>query len=129
MKHKKLTVGDINAFDRYRKDERRQELISITRELYGDSIPEGEVPRIEREIQKTQGLEAKPSMTLDEIIFLLWRSMLKSDPDISLKEAGEHLKINDDDIGDLLSSVLPTDNKIPTKAKKKTVRKKKKKNN
>ena len=129
MKYSKLTVGDINAFDRYRKDERRKELISITRELYGDNIPDGEVPRIEREIQKTQGLETKPSMSLDEIIFLLWRSMLKSDPDISLKEAGDQLKINDDDIGELLASVLPTDNKLPVTAKKKTVRKKKPKDN
>jgi hypothetical protein len=123
---KKLTVGDINAFDRYRKDERKIQLIAITCELYKDgNIPEGEVSRIEREIQKTQNITDNPDITMAEIQFLIWRSMLKSNPDISLEEVGDDLSM--ENMTKMLDEILPTDDKLPTK--KKTVRKKKKKDN
>jgi hypothetical protein len=125
-KLKKLTVGDISAFDRYRKDERKTQLIAITCEIYKDgNIPEGEVSRIEREIQKTQGIESNPNVTIDEIQFLIWRSMLKTNPDTSLEDVGNDLSM--DNMTKRLDEIMPTDDKLPTK--KKTVRKKKKKNN
>ena len=128
MTYTKLTVGDINAFDRYRKDERRSELISITRELYKDGdIPDGEVSRIEREIQNTQGLDQGPNPSMGEVIFLIWRSLLKSNPDISLEEVGNDLDI--EQMNEVIDGILPQDDKLPTKAKKKTVRKKKQKDN
>jgi hypothetical protein len=126
-KLKKLTVGDINAFDRYRKDMRKKELIAITREVYaGRDIPDGEISRIEREIQTTQNINDNPEVTLDEIQFLIYRSLLKSNPDISLEDVGQELSM--EKMTGMLDKILPTDDKIVT-AKKKTVRKKKKKDN
>ena len=126
-KLKKLDVGDIVAFDLHRKEIKKESLISTTKELYGENIPADAVMQIERELQKVPGLmdEDSGSVDIEEIQFLLWRSVLKSDPDITLEEIGKELTA--ENMADLITSVLPAPEKLPTK--KKTKRKKKQKDN
>jgi hypothetical protein len=60
--------------------------------------------------------------------FLVWRSMLKADPDTTFEAAGETLTI--DNLDELINDILPTPDKLPTKKKTaKKARKKKQKDN
>lgn len=119
---KKLDVGDITVYERWIKDQRRAELIATTKELYGDNIPEGAVLQIDRELKKITGIleSGKVEITLEMAQFLVWRSMLKSDPEATFESAGELLST--DNVHELINEILPTPAKVPTK--KKTVKKK-----
>lgn len=126
-KMKKLDVGDIVAFDLYRKEQKKKSLIETTRMLYGDDIPPSAVVDIERQLGQVPGLMSEDGADVDieEIQFLLWRSALKSSPDITLEDIGGELTT--DNMAEMIGSVLPSPEKLP--AKKKTVRKKKPKDN
>jgi hypothetical protein len=124
MPYKKLTVGDMNAFDRYRKEEVRKNEIFIARELYGDNIPDGQIDKINAKINVVKGLSDAGKVTPEEMQFLIYRSMLKSNPDITLKEAGDLIEF--DKLDEIINEILPSDNTV---AKKKPARKKKNKDN
>lgn len=131
-KLKKLDVGDMSAFEKYCKDKRREELIAITRGLYGNNIPEGEVSRIEREIQTTENIDNKKEATLDEMQFLIFRSLLKSNPEASLEDVGSDLTV--EKLVSMVNEIMPPEEGLPgsmkkKKSKKKAVRKKKPKDN
>ena len=123
---KPLTVGDINAFNRWRKDQYKKEIISITREVHGDNIPDGEVDRINALIQKVKGMDENPKVTPEEIQFLVYRSLLKTYPDMTYESAGDEIPLEDAE--NMLDGVLPTEEKV-SKTKKKSTRKKKAKDN
>lgn len=130
-KLKKLDVGDIAAYERHIKEQKREQLIETTRKLYGDNIPDDAVLKIERELAKIPSIfsEGDTEIDADAVQFLLWRSMLKSDPDITYKAAGDMM--NTDNMMDYINEILPVPDKLPAKKKtaKKKVRKKKQKDN
>jgi len=117
-----LNVGDIVAFDLYRKEQKKKSLIATTKELYGENIPDDAVLKIERELQKVPGVmsENGSKVDLEEVQFLVWRSMLKDDPEITFEQAGEDLTSSN--MQEYVSKILPEPEKLP--AKKKKVKKK-----
>ena len=125
---KKLDVGDITVYERHVKEQKRAELIATTKELYGDNIPEGAVLQIERELAQIPSIFSEGEAVIDAgaVQFLLWRSMLKSDPDATFESAGELLST--DNVDELINEILPVPDKLPAK-KKKAARKKKLKDN
>jgi hypothetical protein len=131
MDLKKLDVGDLTVYERWIKEQKRKELITTFKGLYGDDMPADAVLQIDRELGKIKGImeSGKVEITLEMAQFLVWRSLLKSDPDITFESAGEELSL--DNMGDLIDSILPVPDKLPTKKKtvKKKVRKKKRKDN
>ena len=128
---KKLDIGDITAYERRMKERRRTELIALSRELYGDNIPEGEAMRIDAELKKIPSIfaEGQTEIDADAVQFLLWRSMMKSDPDITFDSVGELM--DTDNMMKYINAILPAPDKVPTKKKtaKKKARKKKPKDN
>lgn len=128
---KKLNVGDITVYERWIKDQRRAELIKTTQELYGDNIPEDAVLKIDRELKKVVSIldSGKVEVTLEMAQFLVWRSMLKTNPEATFESAGELLST--DNVGELIDEIMPTPAALPTKKKtaKKKVRKKKLRDN
>ena len=56
----KLTVGDIADYEQWRRERRKEELIGIVKELYGDNIPGDALTQIEQSLRKI------PSITDDD---------------------------------------------------------------
>jgi hypothetical protein len=128
---KKLDVGDITEYERWIKDQRRKELIATVKAVHGDNVPADTVMMIDRELKKIVSIleSGKVEVTLEMAQFLVWRSMLKSNPDVTFESAGELLSI--DNVNELIDEILPIPDKLPTKKKtvKKKVRKKKPRDN
>lgn len=128
---KKLDVGDITAYERHVKEQKRAELIATTKELYGENIPADAVLTIDRELKKIPSIFSENEAVIDAeaVQFLLWRSVLKSDPEATLESVGKEM--NTDNMMDYINEILPTPDKLPAKKKtaKKKVRKKKPKDN
>lgn len=128
---KKLDVGDITVYERWVKDQRRAEIIATVKAVHGDDIPADTVMMIDRELKKIASIleSGKVEITLEMAQFLVWRSMLKSDPEATFESAGELLST--DNVGELIDQIMPTPAKLPTKKKtvKKKVRKKKPRDN
>jgi hypothetical protein len=127
---KKLDVGDITAYERYVKEQKRAELIATTQKLYGENIPEGAVLQIERELAKIPSIFSAGDTEIDAeaVQFLLWRSVLKSDPDATYESVGEMMST--DNMAEYIDKILPVPDKLPVKKKAvKKARKKKPKSN
>jgi len=114
-----LNIGDIVAFDLFRKEQKKKSMIATTKDLYGDNIPDDAVTKIERELQKVPGIMAEggAEVDLEEVQFLVWRSMLKQNPDITFDEAGEGLTT--ENMAEMVAKILPEPEKLPAKKKKK----------
>ena len=119
---KKLDVGDITAYERHVKEQKRTELIATFKELHGDNMPADAVLIINRELAKIPSIFSEGDTTIDAeaVQFLLWRSVLKSDPDATLESVGNEM--NTDNMMKYINEILPTPAKL--EAKKKTVKKK-----
>lgn len=131
MKLKKLDVGDITAYERRMKEQRRAELIATFKDLYGDNMPSDAVMQIDRELKNIPSIFSEKEVVIDAdaIQFLLWRSLLKSDSDATFESAGELINTDDFTIEDF-NEILPVPDKLPAKKKKvKKARKKKPKDN
>ena len=122
-KLRKLTVGDLVEFQRHKKEERKREIIESVKSLHGDAVPESALAFIENQLKQIPKVEDSDALGLEEIQYLVWMSMRKSDADITLKQVGEHL--NTDKLQDYVNAMLPQADTVPTK--KKTVKKRKKK--
>lgn len=126
----KLDVGDITALDRRLRDRKRRELVELYRGLYGDNMPDkviesinGELSQISINIQR-----GKFEIDLDTVQFLVWRSLLKTNPSATFEEAGSTISLENAD--EYMGIIMPVPDKVPAKKKKvKKARKKKKKNN
>ena len=89
----RLNVGDIAALETEMRDRRRRELISTFKELYGDNMPSDAVFLIDRELGKLQSLLDGDEVDIATVQFLLWRSIRKKQPEITLEEVGESMDI------------------------------------
>lgn len=121
----KLTVGDLASYERWRREERKKELIETTKELYGDNVPDNAVSTIEAELKKIPNLMDADGFDLNAAQYLFWVSMKKADPDITMAQVGNLLE--SDKLEEYSNVLFPQPKKLP--AKKKQVRKKKKKDN
>jgi hypothetical protein len=128
---KKLDVGDIAAYERSVKENRRKELIALTKELHGENIPSDAVMEIDRELKKIPSIFSEDGADIDAeaVQFLVWRSMLKTDPDATLEQAGKMFNVSN--MQDYVSKILPEPDSLPPQKKtaKKVKRKKKPKDN
>jgi hypothetical protein len=126
---KKLDVGDIVVLDRRLRDRKRKELIELYRGLYGDDMPDDAIDKINYELtQISIGIQkGKFEIDLDTVQFLVWRSLLKSDPDVTIEEAGSTITM--ENASEHIDKIMPVPGKVPAKKKVKKARKKKKKNN
>lgn len=132
-KLQKLTVGDLNAFQRWRKERRKADIIETIKMTWGDAVPVEVLPEIERQLKmlpRLDQLQGDSSLDLECINYLVWLAGVKADPDLTLAQVERDL--DGESFGDLLGAIFPQPDTVPAKkkvVKKKTVRKKKKKNN
>jgi hypothetical protein len=127
---KKLDVGDITAYERRMKEQRKTELIATFKELYGDNLPSDAVLQIDRELKKIPSIFSEESADIDAdaVQFLLWRSVLKSNDAATFDEVGKMMDV--DNMAKYINEILPAPDKITTKKKAvKKARKKKPKDN
>ena len=124
----KLTVGDIADYERWRREERRKELIANIKELYGDNIPAEAFKMIEVELTKIPSLWAEDGSGFDVTAaqYLFWLSFKKKDKDITLKQVGDNLEV--ERLEEYAEMLFPADfnvkKKPTTKRKRQPVRKK-----
>jgi hypothetical protein len=114
-KLRKLGVGDIVEFQRYKKEERKKELIATIKDLYGDNIPADMLGYVEQQLKLVPKLEDGVSLTFEEMQYMVWMSLRKSDPDATLKQVGEQLET--DNLDKYISAILPQADTIPVKKK------------
>ena len=127
---KKLDVGDITAYERRMKEQRKAELIATFKELYGDNIPDDAVLKIDRELKKIPSIFSDGEMEIDAdaVQFLLWRSVMKSDPDATFESVGAEMDV--EKLASYVDNILPAPSEVPIKKKAvKRARKKKQKDN
>lgn len=124
-KLQKLTVGDIAGFERHRRETKKKELIATLKELYGDSVPPDSLSEIERQLKLIPKLEDSDALAVDDISYLVWTSLKKSDPDVTIEQVGNWLDV--EKLQEYIGFLFPQTDKV--QVKKKAVRKKKKKDN
>ena len=116
----KLTVGDIAEYEEWRRDQQKKELIATVKELYGDKIPDTAFAMVEKELNKIPSLMDDDAFDLKAAQYLFWKSLSKKDPDITMKQVGGMLDMNEDSLA-TMSELL-----FPPGIQKKTVRPKRK---
>jgi len=87
----KLTVGDIAAYEDWRREERKKELIALTRELYGTAIPPDALRQIEMELKKIPSILEDGGFDMRAAQYLFWLSLKKRDKDLTLAQVGDSL--------------------------------------
>ncbi len=124
----KLTVGDVAAYERWRRDERKKKLRQITKDLHGDNIPPDALEQIERQLKMIPKLEDNEGFDVTAAQYLFWRSLSKKDPDITLEQVGEMLDANDEKLAMLSELLFPQPDTVKNAKKpiKKKVKRKKK---
>ncbi len=123
-KIKKLTVGDIAAYERHVKEEKKRELIALTKELYGDKIPDDAVVKIERELRSIPSIFETGDVDAEAVQYLLWLSYKKADPDITLQQIGDNMDA--ENLQAYIEQLLPQPEELPESETKKKKAKKKK---
>lgn len=127
-KIKKLTVGDIAAYERHVKEEKKRELIALTKDLYGDKIPDDAVIKIEREIKAIPSIFETGEVDAEAVQYLLWLSYKKADADITLQQVGDNMDA--ENLHGYIEQLLPQPEELPEpETKKKRSRKAKKRTN
>ena len=121
-KLKKLTVGDLVDYQRHKRQVRKQEIIDNAKDIYGDNIPPDLFEYLENQLKLIPKIEDVDSLGVEEVQYLIWLSVKKTDPDATLRQVGDWLDA--DKLGLYVSKILPTPEKLP-KPKKKAARKKK----
>jgi len=130
---KLLGVGDIVEHQRHKKELRKKEIIENAKDLYGDNIPDSIFDYLERQLKLIPKVETAETLSPEDIQYLVWLSLRKNDPDVTLKQAGDWLNLDELDL--YVSKIFPAPETLPEKTKKskkkvaKKTRKKKKKNN
>ena len=120
----KLTVGDIADYEEWRRERRKAELISITKELYGDNIPKDSLNQIEQELRKIPNLIDGDGFDLVASQYLFWVSMKKKDPDVTMKQVGAMLVA--DELERYSAMLFPEPETPPQKKRRRQPVKKKK---
>jgi len=111
---KKSDVGDIAAYETWMREKKRVELVASFRELYGDKMPSDAVMQINRELGAIKSLfsdgNGDVSIDAESVQFLLWRSVIKSSPEVTLEQVGEQMTF--DKLGDYIEQIMPATSKI-----------------
>ena len=110
---KQITVADIAAYDTWAREERRKELIASFRGLYGDKVPENAAMQIDRELGAIKSMFADSGdVSIDPatIQFLLWRSVIKTDPKATLEQVGDAMTISK--LQEYTDQIMPTETSI-----------------
>ena len=115
----KLTVGDIADYERWRREERKKELIAITKELYGEKIPADSLTQIEQELRRIPSIMDDNGFDITAAQYLFWRSLQKSDKDVTLEQVGNWLE--SDKLEEYSALLFPAN--LPEQQKKTTKRK------
>ena len=119
----KLTVGDIAAYERHVKEERKKELIALTKELYGDNIPVDAVEKIERQLKEIPSIFDTGDVDAEAVQYLMYLAAKKTDPDITLKQIGDSMDVSL--LETYVEQMMPQPEKLPQtkKKRKRTVKK------
>lgn len=112
----KLGVGDIAKYEQWQKDTRKRELIATMKELHGENIPVDSFDKIEKELRNMPSLLHDGDLDAMGIQYLLWLSLKKNDPDITLEQVGDEFDIEKSQ--EYIEHIFP-----PTMPEKKTPRK------
>ena len=112
-KMSKLTVGDIADYEEWRREERRKELIQMTKELYGDKIPADALTRIQSELSKIPSVMSDDGFDLTAARYLFWKALSKTDKTITIGDVGEHLET--DRLEEYTAMLFPADITIKKK--------------
>ena len=111
----KLTVGDIANYESWRRDKRKEELVALTKELYGDNIPADSLQQIQRELKTIPSILDDDGFDITAAQFLFWKSLSKKDKDITFDQVGQYLEA--DQLAKYSAMLFP-----PDVVKKKTAR-------
>ena len=116
---KQLNVGDLAAYETQAREQKRKELIATFKDLYGDKLPDDAVFKINRELKSVKGIFSDDEVEIDATVvqFLLWRSVRKSQPDITLEQVGEEMDM--DKLGEYVESIMPSQQSVGESDKKK----------
>ena len=127
----KLTVGDIANYERWRREQRRIDLIANVKDLYGDNVPADAFVMVEKELSKIPSLMAEDGSGFDITAaqYLFWLSFKKSDPDITMEQVGNHLEVEKlEEYSETLFPATLNVKKKPIARRRQPVKKKKKSN-
>lgn len=115
---KKLDVGDIAAYETWKREKKRKELILSFRELYGDNLPSDAVMQIDRELGAIKGIFASGDVeiNIEAVQYLLWRSVRKDSPDMTIEQVGEQMTT--DNMGKYIEQIMPSTSKVGEGEKK-----------
>lgn len=116
-KIEKLTLGDWADFEQYAKDKHKANIIATAKEVYGDDIPDNVFekatkPITEDELEEHQG-------TISGITFLLYKALVKRDPDITIAKIANMVTL--DDIATITGAIMgkpAAKNEVEAEAKK-----------
>lgn len=116
-KVEKLTLGDWADFEQYARDKHRANIIATAKEIYGDDIPDNVFekatkPITEDELEEYQG-------TISGITFLLYKALVKRDPDITIAKIANMVTL--DDIATITEAIMgkpAAKNEVEAEAKK-----------
>jgi hypothetical protein len=122
-KMSKLTVGDIADYEEWRRESRRKELITMTKELYGENIPPDALTQIQRELSKIPSIMTDDGFDITAARYLFWKSLSKTDKIITLNDVGEHLET--DKLDQYTALLFPADIQLKKKRVRQPLKKKK----
>ena len=113
----KLTVGDVADYERWRKEERKRELIELAQEMYKENIPVEILPQIEQQLKQLPGIDNLDDITVKDACYLIWLSGKKSDNDLTLEQVGNTVDL--DSLGKYMDKLFPAPAKLAKKKKAK----------
>lgn len=109
----KLTIGDFADFEDFVANDRKNRIIETAKEVYGENMPDSVLdkalaPPTDKEIETQQG-------SIKGIRFLLWRAMLKHNPNMTEEEVAGMIHL--DDLPKITQAIMPTTSKKNKRAK------------
>ena len=123
----KLTVGDIADYERWNKEKYKKQLIADMREMYPDKMPDSAFDQIQNQLKTMPTLMDDGDLDLDGIQYLLWLSMKKNDPDVTIKQVGDLFDVEKAD--EYISGLFPSNLDVKKKPRRRQPVKKTKKKN
>jgi hypothetical protein len=103
-------VGDMAAYETMKREQKRKELISSFRELYGDNMPADAVLHVDRKLTECKSIfgdgDDKVEVDAEVVQFLLWRSVKKNNPDVTLEQVGQNMDIAS--LGKYIEQLMPS---------------------
>jgi len=99
----RLKMGDWSDFEEWVKQQRKNEILEVAKTLYGDNIP---VEVFTKMVEPPSDDELEQwKASLAGIRYLLWRALLKYNPNITSDEAGQLARL--DDIPKISEAIMP----------------------